>query len=198
MGAYGKSRRFRGIEAWAIGKRLNAAEKVLGRQISAKPNTSVLELGCGYSAANLRYLKNCFPTADFVGVDVDVDEGLTQEGFTLYKADLESWQPQKTFDCVLSLAVVEHMLNTLQHFKLILACLAENGTAVLTTPTPASDIVLRLLAALRIFDREAVSDHKLYLTTDGIKHMVQSSGLRLINHRKISLGMNHVCQLTGS
>jgi len=198
MGAYGKSRRFRGIEAFAIRKRLKVAENVLRRQLLEKPNTSVLELGCGYYAANLQYLKTVFSSADFVGVDMDVDQSLTQHGFSLHKVDFERWHPQKTFDCVISLAVAEHMLNPLNHFKLIRTCLSENGIAIITTPTPASDIVLRLLASLRFFDKEAVSDHKLYLTYDGIKNMSQSADLELRDHRIISMGMNHVCTLTAA
>jgi len=195
MGAYGKSRRFKGIEAIAIRQRTKVAENLLHHQIKDKPNISVLELGCGYSAANLQYLKSCFSTANFIGVDVDVDQSITQDGITLQKGDLELWYPQTTFDCVLSLAVVEHLINPLKHFKLICRCLSENGVAILTTPTPASDILLRLLAALGLFDKDAVSDHKQYLTDNGIQNLVLSTDLELMNHYKISLGMNHVCEL---
>jgi len=195
MSAYGKSRRFKGIEAFAIQIRLRVAVEAVRRLAATKDNISVLELGCGYHASNLKYLKTLFPAVSSAGVDVDLDQTLAHD-LTLFRANLEEWHPPTTFDCVLSLAVVEHMISPAKHFSLISACLSENGIAILTTPTPASDMVLRLLAATHIFDEEAVSDHKLYLTGAGIRRLAQSAGLTLGNQHTIAWGMNRVCELT--
>ncbi len=194
MNAYGKNRRFGGLEAFAIRARLKIAENLLHRVISANNSVSVIELGCGYYAANLRYLATRFPTVSFVGVDVDVDEQAVNN-VSLHRAELTLWRPSRTFDCVLSLAVVEHLVDPLRHFHLISSCLSEKGIAVMTTPTPAADMVLRLLAATHVFDREAICDHKIYLTDNGIRTLARISGLELLSQRTTSLGMQHVCEL---
>lgn len=194
---YGQSREFSLLERIAIGRRLKPAEQVLRRIIAARSQPAVLEVGCGYAAANLRRFRRLLPRATYVGVDRRVDCGAV-EGVELVQADLEHWTPPRTFDAVLSLAVAEHVLRPDRHLGLIRDCLAPGGQAVLTTPTPASHAVLGLLAAVGVFDRDAIADHKLYLTRAGLDAMARSNGLMIRQFQTMSAGMNQCCVLTRS
>lgn len=195
--AYGQNRKFRGLEQAAIRRRQHAARQALATlTANERREIKVLELGCGYTGQNLALLSTDFPLAHYTGVDVSVvgdQEAVTK--VELLQADLETWQPDRQYDLVLSLAVVEHLLNPLRHFALIAECLTSSGLALLTTPTPPADVLLRLLAALGIFDKDEILDHKTYLTKTGIHYFAQRAALRVENYHLLSLGMNHVLHL---
>jgi trans-aconitate methyltransferase len=196
--SYGERRQFSAIERYAIGLRLQVVVDALQQLQQAHPGEAlrVLELGCGYRGNNLAYLKARYPEMDFTGVDLTIDEALLgQPGITLLAADLNDWQPEDEYDCVLSLAVAEHLLDLPKHFQLITECLAAGGVAILTSPTPPAHAVLSLLAWLNIFDKEEIQDHKLYLTGEGISALAGDAGLGVQTYRTFSLAMNQVAFL---
>ena len=193
--SYGQSRNFAGLEKIAIRQRVKVAEKVIARLYAKQPNLKVLELGCGFYGANLRYLKTLFPEASFFGVDVRIDNDLCEDGLNLIEATLEDWRPTTKYDCILSLAVAEHLVAPQTHFELISLSLSNSGLAVITTPTPQAHVVLELLSRLRIFDKEACDDRKLYLTRFGLEVLAARCFLKVIEYRSISVGLNQSCIL---
>jgi trans-aconitate methyltransferase len=92
------------------------AEETINNLIKSKINISVLEVGCGFYARNIQYLKQRFPDVAFVGVDLKCS---SIDGIELIEDDIEIWEPSSKFDCVLSLAVVEHLVNLQRHFDLL-------------------------------------------------------------------------------
>ena len=195
--SYGEARSFRGLERLAIQRRQWPALKAL-EQLSSRPGhqaAKVLELGCGYYGRNLRLLHEKFPEADYTGVDLSVAQA-DAKGFRLLVGNLADWQPNQTYDLVLSLAVIEHLLDPLGHLELIAAGLKPEGIAVLTTPTPLADLPLRLLGRLGLFDYDEIDDHKAYFSKVGLHSLGQQVGLTLDSYQKASLGMNHVVHFT--
>ena len=191
--SYGERRQFSAIERYAIGLRLQVVVDALARLEGAAQGAAlrVLELGCGYRANNLQYLQQRYPEMRFTGVDLTVDEAFPpQPGLTLLAADLNDWQPEQEYDCVLSLAVAEHLLDPQRHFQLIAESLRGGGVALVTSPTPPAHAVLSLLAWLNIFDQEEIQDHKLYLTREGLHALAEGAGLVVQAYRTFSLGMN--------
>ena len=188
--SYGQKRRFRGLEDYAIGKRLAEATRLMRRIVpseSAKP-LEVLELGCGYWGKNIIRLKREFEGFEFAGIDLSVSKKVTD--VQLIESDITEWHPFRKYDVVLSLAVVEHLLEPTKHFELIADCLKPNGLAGLTTPTPKADRVLSILSRLGIFDRSEILDHKMYLTETGITRLAHFAGLQIEEFRTFSFGMN--------
>ncbi len=186
--SYGQQRGFVGLEKFAIGKRLERAKKLVGQAQEKVQQPEVLELGCGYFGLNLVELSREFPSTRFTGVDLSVHSD--PQGFSLIESDLSSWSPEKEYDCVLSLAVAEHLLDPAGHFGLIAKSLRSGGLAGITTPTPQADMVLSAFARLGIFDRDEIADHKLYLTETGLRKSVASAGLLLEEYTSFSLGFN--------
>lgn len=187
---YGKHRQFVGLENFAIRKRLERAQGMVQRirKVDSKKQLSILELGCGYWGRNLEALSNTYSEIEFAGVDLAVANGSNK--FTLIQGDLTTWSPTQTFDGVLSLAVIEHLTNPEQHFILIANALKKGGLAGLTTPTPPSHLVLSTLAWLKIFDREEIADHQLYLTEAGLRASAEQAGLEVMTYEQFSMGMN--------
>jgi trans-aconitate methyltransferase len=186
--SYGQERTFRGLEKFAIERRLSRAHKVMAMLNSGKQN-AVLELGCGFFANNLKILSERYPQFAFTGVDIAVTEKPSGK-IDLVAADLRTWKPKASYDAVLSLAVIEHLTEPTQHFSLISASLTSGGLAGLTTPTPEAHRVLSFFAALGIFDKAEISDHKAYLTETGLREMAAQNALEVIEYERFSLGFN--------
>lgn len=187
-GSYGQERTFRGLEKFAIQRRLSRAHKLMALLNLEKQN-AVLEFGCGFFANNLRTLSQKYPTTAFTGVDIAVTEE-PGKNLDLFAADLRTWKPKASYDAVLSLAVIEHLTEPAQHFSLISASLNSGGFAGLTTPTPEAHRVLSFFAALGIFDKAEISDHKAYLTETGLREMASQNGLEVMEYESFSLGFN--------
>jgi len=84
------------------------------------------------------------------------------------KLDMNKSLPfqDKSFDLVVSLAVVEHLDN----WKLALKEMKRVGKAVIfTTPSPVAKKVLELLAKIKVIDSDQIADHRHYLTSDEIE-----------------------------
>ena len=177
--------------------RLRVAIDFLRRRLSdTGSRLTVLELGCGYEAANLCFLAQEFPDSAFSGVDLRLDPDLAASDVTPILGNLDDWEPSERWDCVFSLAVAEHLTDVRRHFRLIASCLAPGGAALITTPTPPAHFALAALSFLRIFDREECADHKLYLTREGIRVLARESGLAVQSQRYFQLGMNQWVVLT--
>lgn len=188
--SYGQQRSFRGLEDFAIRRRLQRARQFLDQLRTERPMEplQVLELGCGYWGANLQALRQEHGEIKFTGVDLAVAQDAG--GIDLIQADLENWAPERRYDAVLSLAVAEHLLNPASHFALIARCLTAGGRAGISTPAPQADIVLMALARLGIFDAEEIADHKLYLTQRGLTLCAERAGLVVEVNQRFSMGMN--------
>lgn len=188
--SYGEKRRFQGLEAFAIRRRLRAARHVLDVLVANDPNGKfeVLELGCGFWGRNLSLLSKEYMNINFKGVDLSVSKNVS--GVSLIEADISTWKPSQNYDAVLSLAVIEHLVDSLGHFELMAKCLRKGGFIGLTTPGPQAHFVLDALARLGIFDRSEIEDHKLYLTETGIHQLAVDSGFSVLEFKRFSLGMN--------
>ncbi len=188
--SYGQQRTFRGLEDVAIQQRLIKARRLLDQVVFKRTGKELdlLELGCGFWGRNLVALQHDYLNVKYTGVDLSVSKDVT--GIKLIQADITAWQPEQTYDVVLSLAVAEHLLDPAAHFALIAKCLKKDGLAGMTTPTPQADFVLCTLGKLGMFDREEIEDHKLYLTRNGLDTLARQAGLAVEENYTFSLGMN--------
>jgi len=195
--AYGESRRFRGLEKFAIGLRLKAAVAAFEQQRRAlgREELSVLELGCGYNGDNLAYLQARYPRASFLGVDLRVNPELSRGPVRLVAGNMDDWRPPGTFDLVLSLALAEHLVDLPRHFELIADGLAADGVALLTSPQPQAHAVLWMLSLIGVFDKQEIADHKLYLTRAGLQTLADAAALELSDYRSFTMLMNQSVSL---
>jgi trans-aconitate methyltransferase len=186
--SYGQQRKFSGLEAIAIRRRLKQAFHLLQDVSMQAPEASVLELGCGFWGSNLIALSEAYPAMSFTGVDLSVSED--ESSVHLIQGNVSNWTPNKQFDVVLSLAVVEHLPNPQYHFVLLADCTKKTGWIGLTTPTPQSHFILKALSQLGIFDGTEIEDHKSYLTLSGIQALAHISKLTVEELHTFSFGLN--------
>lgn len=147
---------------------------------------SVLDLGC--NRADLRrVLESRGWRGTYVGVDISPDSAADVIHDLEMPLDLG-----RTFDAVVSLAVVEHLHDGRALFVSAANHLDANGSFVLTTPTPPSKPVLDTLAALRIVNRAHILDHKHYWTRAELEEAGRAAGLRMEHWHAFELGMNQV------
>lgn len=182
----------------AIQRRYRVVQRAMQDLVHAKQRADldVLELGCGFTGANLQLLNQQFPQSHYTGVDMSVAKELAYiPQIKLIEGDVESWRPEQSFDLVISMAVVEHLSRPRVHFALIANCLKPYGLAVLTTPTPFADFLLRAFARLGIFDPHEIFDHKAYLTESGIRSFCRQADLEIEDYHLASFGMNHAALL---
>lgn len=119
--SYGEQRSFRGLEDFAIRRRLKMARKFVDllRHENPEKELQILELGCGFWERNPQMLSEDFAAVMFTGVDLKVTEEIRKGTIRLIAADITQWNIDQSYDGILSLAVLEHLLASAQHFALI-------------------------------------------------------------------------------
>ncbi len=147
---------------------------------------SLLDLGCNRGDL-ARELRRRGWRGEYVGVDVSQDSAADVIHDLEQPLDLG-----RTFDAVVSLAVVEHLHDGRPLFVSAANHLTDQGRFLLTTPTPASKPVLETLAFLRIVNRDHIRDHKHYWTRAELEAAGRAAGLQLEHWHSFELGMNQL------
>ena len=160
----------------------------------------VLDLGCGraeilekygtkldsycgieYREESVQSLRNAYPEASFFSRDLDQD-----------RLDLG-----RQFDCILMVALIEHIFNQKHVMDEVAKALKPGGTIVLTTPTPfGNDVVHRLGATIGLFAKAAVDDHIVIYNHHRLKMLANEIGLKLTRYYTFQLHCNQFATLT--
>jgi len=179
------------IDRLTIHKRLEITKKVIKNYLKeySNKNISLLEMGCGYQGLNLIRLNKIFPNIEYQGIDLSVTNN-TFQNIKLTEKNINQWQPKKKYEIVLSLAVVEHLINPIQHFYIIRQCLKPNAIALITTPTPQNHLLWSNLSRLGVIDANGEEEHKLYLTRGGIFQLARLQKLEVIEYGRFEFGLN--------
>lgn len=181
------SRLDRIIWAWRVRK--------VRRQIGPR-RERIVDLGCGRTAPLLRMLLTGRATRFAIGVDLDPAPDQGTQGLRMLRADLNAPLPiaDASADVVLSLAVLEHLLEPLLHLQEIHRILKPAGVLLLTTPSPRGKPVLEFLAyRLGLIDRREIEDHKTYFDTRMLREILSRAGFEPQNTEATTFqfGMNN-------
>lgn len=118
---------------------------------------------------------------------------------SFYQRDLDQDElnlPDK-FDCILMVALIEHLFNQKFVMDSVAQCLKPGGVVVLTTPTPfGNDVVHRAGASLGLFSKVAVDDHIVIYNRLRFKILANEVGLELRHHEYFQLGCNQLAILS--
>ena len=137
---------------------------------------------CGVerSAKRIEKLKNNHPEASFIQCDLDNER---------LKID-------KKFDCVLMIALIEHLFNQKFVMDQIAKILKPSGYIVITTPTPiGNDVVHRLGASIGLFSKVAVDDHIVIYNRHRFRILSKEIGLELKIHKFFQFHCNQIAIL---
>ena len=155
------------------------------------PNCRLLDVGCGWEA---KLLKAVEPhVAQGVGIDFKAPRIDTPRIKTLTATLTDRLPfPDRSFDVVTLLAVLEHLSSPRAMVEEIARVLKPGGQVVLTVPSKAAKPVLEFLAyKLHIVSEAEIRDHKRYYTRASLAELFARSGLRIDRHRYFQLGMNN-------
>lgn len=159
----------------------------------------VLDLGCGNaqvlgsyglkissycgierSAQQIEKLKQKYPGASFFQRDLDCDR----------------FEINRKFDCVLMIALIEHLFNQKIIMDEIVQVLRPGGIVIITTPTPfGNDVVHRLGSAIGLFAKSAVDDHIVIYNRHRFKILANEIGLKLKHHKYFQVYCNQMAIL---
>jgi 2-polyprenyl-3-methyl-5-hydroxy-6-metoxy-1,4-benzoquinol methylase len=123
------------LRAWHVHKEL--------KPLAAKSNLQILDAGSGYGQYSY-WMWNRFKGCNILAVDVkeeqvaDCNQFFTEIGASNVKfeiADLTTFVQKDKYDLVLSVDVMEHILEDVQVFKNFYASLKQGGMVLISTPS---------------------------------------------------------------
>lgn len=159
--------------------------------IAQHPDCHLLDVGCGAKAALLRAVEPYVARA--VGIDFKAPALATGKLSTIAATLADALPfPDRTFDVVTMLAVLEHLAQPRAIVGEIHRVLKPGGQVVLTVPSHAAKPVLEFLAfRLGVVSREEILDHKEYYGGKALRTLFGDAGFRVERHRYFQLGMNN-------
>lgn len=157
-------------------------------------DSTVLDVGCGFSGAFLRtispHIKQGF------GVDFKVNN-MTYKNITMSRLKFDDRLDfaDSSFDIVTMLAVLEHIEKEKEILAEIHRVLIPGGKLILTVPSVWSQPILEFLSyKLKIVNEDEILDHKRYYNRKKLKTaLVQVSGFKKFYHKYFQFYMNNFC-----
>ncbi|HKV25818.1 MAG TPA: methyltransferase domain-containing protein [Candidatus Acidoferrum sp.] len=157
-----------------------------------RKGSRVLDLGCGLETAFLDYAADRIGSG--VGLDDQVADG-TRGRWKCVRADLRLTLPfpDGSFDHVVMLAVLEHLVEPQKVLSEVYRVLAPEGSLILTWPSSMVDPLLHILHGLRFVSDEMESDeHQKRIPAKKLQEMLREIGFRKFLHLKFEFGLNNL------
>lgn len=99
--------------------------------------------------------------------------------------------PENKFDCLVLLAVLEHLEFPQEILREAYRILKPKGIIIATTPTRMAKPILEFLAfKLNLLSKEEIKDHKRYFLKKELIDALRDSGFSEIQHHYFELGFN--------
>jgi SAM-dependent methyltransferase len=156
------------------------------------PGARVLDVGC-HDGALFRRLGPAL--REGLGLDPALRGPLAGERYRLQPGLFPADGPDEpgTFDVVTMLAVLEHLPPEEQKAaaEATHRLLTPGGLVIVTVPSPVVDHLLRWLTRLRVLDGMEAGQHHGFDPAD-VTPLMEAVGLRLVQHRRFELGLNHL------
>jgi len=164
---------------------------------------SVLDLGCGSLGVSAIYEQYRGQMTQYCGVERST-ESVRQLGrrypdglFFARDLDRDRLETGQKFDCILMIALIEHLFNQQHIMSEVASALNPNGIVVMTTPTPfGNDFVHRFGASLGLFAKAAVDDHIVIYNHHRFRLMAQEVGLHIKFYTTFQFRCNQLVVLT--
>lgn len=158
-----------------------------------KDKKNILEIGCGANASFLRSLAQ-LPNKKLIGLDPKLKKNIPQsKNIFLIKEkvfDRLNFE-DNSFDCVIMLAVLEHLDKPGEIIEEIHRVLDPGGCLCLSAPTGFAKRILEFWALIKLLDPAHVAEHKNYFNKQGLEAMAQKAGFSKTRHQYFQLGCNN-------
>lgn len=166
------------------------------RLIAPHIGGDILDIGCGRAAVLRRYGDRI---RSYCGVDAnqatirELQAEFPDQQFLVRDLETDRLDFDARFDCVVMLAIVEHIFNQKFLMAGVAQALRPDGHVVLTTPTPfGNDIVHRCGAMVGLFHQSATDDHIVLYNRRRLRLLAKEVGLDLVSHRYFQLRCNQI------
>ena len=141
------------------------SQRAISRELPDRSDLEVLELGCGFRAAQLVALAPRLKRG--VGVDFQLAPELARlEKFTFHEGTIEETLltlTAQTFDAVLLISVLEHLRDPLFVIEAVRGLLSPAGALLINVPTWRGKAFLEFSAFhLGLSPKVEMDDHKMY------------------------------------
>lgn len=165
----------------------NRVRKIAGH---IPPGSIVLDLGCGYYPGALLALEEKIKGG--VGIDRDIPDRSPSAKISLIKGDIQETFPlaDGQFDCILLLAVLEHLDRPADTLRECYRVLKPAGKLIVTIPSNYSEPLLLTLAKLGLISKAEIFDHKHYFNKKEVETLLGSARFKKVISRYYNLFMN--------
>ena len=157
-----------------------------------RPNDKILDFGC--FDGHLFKMLESKPIGSSVGIDPLITESIGMGKHELISGTFPECLPEsRTFDCIVMLAVLEHIPREQQRqfdwefFKL----LNPSGRIIITVPSASVDQILTVLIKLRLIDGMSVDEHYGFKTEE-VFTLFDNERYTLLKYSKFQLGLNNL------
>jgi len=171
------------------------SQRAIRRELPARSDLEVLELGCGFRATQLLALAPNLSRG--VGVDFQIAPELGRlEKFTFHQGTIEAALPAlagQRFDAVLLISVLEHLTDPLFVIQAVRGLLKPSGVVLINVPTWRGKGFLEFSAfRLGLSPKVEMDDHKMYYDKRDLWPLLVRAGFRpsLIKLRYHKFGLN--------
>jgi SAM-dependent methyltransferase len=157
------------------------SQRAIRRHLPRRDDLQVLELGCGYRAAQLMALGPRLKRG--IGVDFRIAPELkTLEGFTFHEGAIEETLPKlasETMDAVMLISVLEHLAEPQFAIESAWRLLKPSGLLLINVPTWVGKGFLEFSAfRLGLSPKVEMDDHKMYYGKRDLWPILVRSGFK--------------------
>jgi len=157
------------------------SQRAIQRHLPARNDLNVLELGCGYRAAQLIALESRLKRG--IGVDFHIAPELRGRAkLALYEGSIEEIIPtmeSETVDVVMLISVLEHLVEPQFVLQSAWRLLKPSGLLLVNVPTWVGKRFLELSAfRLGLSPKVEIDDHKMYYGKRDLWPMLVRAGFK--------------------
>jgi len=171
------------------------SRRAIARELPNRRDLEVLELGCGYRAAQLVALSPCLKRG--VGVDFQLTPELAKlEKLRFYEGTIEDTLPKlrpERFDAVMLISVLEHLREPQFVIECVSGLLKPSGALLINVPTWRGKAFLEFSAfRLGLSPTAEMDDHKMYYDKRDLWPLLVRAGFKpsFITLRYHKFGLN--------
>jgi SAM-dependent methyltransferase len=157
------------------------SQRAIEKHLRGRRDLDVLELGCGYRAAQLVALEPKLKRG--IGVDFQIAPELQMRSkFSFYQGSIEETLPKlesQRVDVVMLISVLEHLVEPQLVIKSVWRLLRSSGLLFINVPTWTGKRLLELSAfRLGLSPKIEIDDHKMYYGKRDLWPMLVRAGAR--------------------
>lgn len=155
----------------------------------------ILDYGCGVGR-----LAELVSPERYLGVDIDPEtlakaRQANPSHVFLSAGQLASEMPDRRFDTIVAMALIEHLREPAAWVAEISKLLKPGGRIILTTPNPSLQRIYEWGSEIGLFSRDAAHEHFQYFDCPTLEKVLLSTRSRIVRYHRFLFGCNQLFEL---